>query len=109
MSPTATDQEILTGPQTTFSIDFESIEYALEPPLSDRLAPEHISSISFQHALAYPEIETKMLSKVSNTSEQPELDWHIKKDWEDTHKTDNSQTETPNSQVMIFINSTALR
>ena len=45
--------------------------------------PEHLPSVSFKHPLANTKAETKMQSKISDTSEKPKLDFQLEEDCAD--------------------------
>ena len=49
--PTVIDQNLPTGPETTLSTDIGSSEYKLLLLFSNRVVPEDILPISFQHYL----------------------------------------------------------
>ena len=63
--PTNIEQELSTGPDPTSLTHFNSSEYKLPSPPSNRLTPEHIWPIPFQHSLAHS--KTKMMCKVNST------------------------------------------
>ena len=73
--PTTPDKELFIEPSHSLSLDVENREYRLPHPLCNRLTPQHISPISFQHLLAHP--KTKIMT---DTSHQSGMDWQIEED-----------------------------
>ena len=99
--PITTNQELPTGPDTKSSPDFENIERGLPPTLSKN---QHLSVYyidSFQQSLSHHNTKTKTPSKVSDTVEQPVLDWQIEENWGGSYQTDNYQSNFQKSQFHI--------
>ena len=67
---TTAEQDLLTGSDHILSLDIESSAYRLQPLLSDWLTLQLISPFSFLHSLANPEVETKPLSNINDTTQQ---------------------------------------
>ena len=67
-SPTATDQELLTGYSP--SLDIESIAYRMLPLPSDRVTPQYVSPIFFLHSPGYqplrPRQWTRLMTPLNN-------------------------------------------
>ena len=85
---TATDVEVPIEPETTLSSNFESSEYRLASPHSDRLATVHVPPIPFDIHWT-----TNRLSKVHDTTEHPGLDWQMEEDWRDNCQADKQHTD----------------
>ena len=62
---TAADQDLPPRPESTLQPDLESNWYQLLHLISDRLVPDHVSLIPFEHILAHPQKQDKTLDKTS--------------------------------------------
>ena len=66
-----------------FLLDFKSRDYRLPSLLLNKLTPEHISPVSFQHLQALP-LRPQMKNKVNDSTQELGLDWQITEVWERT-------------------------
>ena len=85
-NPATTDKEIPTGPATSLSPD------VLPPLLYDTSAIMHILPILYWHSATQSHTETKMPSKVNDTTEYTGMDWQKKEDQRKNCQIEKQQT-----------------